>query len=222
MPSNPVDEARNRPNSYRRVGEFMYPDGPPIRMVDWAHLGGERYHFPEAIEQVIREQERSRYEGLLREIIEASEEWVIEDAPPIRLARAIGRADAALPRAHQPRRRARTMATNPDSIVEALRAVAEGDFEWAVDEAADWAALLIPAIESLVAENARLRGLVNQIHPLAEGLAVRCEILESVRDRRLSLVTTEDLAKHAGDTSASIYAALDRILADTNALKGDD
>ena len=114
------------------------------------------------------------------------------------------------------------MPTNPDSIVEALRAVAEGDFEWAVDEAADWAALLIPAVESLVAENARLRGLVNQIHPLAEGLAIRCEILESVRDRRLSLVTTEDLAKHAGDTSASIYAALDRILADTNALKGDD
>ena len=48
------------------------------------------------------------------------------------------------------------MPTDHDSIVEALRAVAEGDFEWAVDEAADWAALLIPAVESLVAENARL------------------------------------------------------------------
>ena len=55
------------------------------------------------------------------------------------------------------------MPTNPDSIVEALRAVAEGDFEWAVDEAADWAALLIPAVESLVAENARLRAALTKI-----------------------------------------------------------
>jgi hypothetical protein len=125
------------------------------------------------------------------------------------------------------------MPTDHDSIVEALRAFGlTKAHEWeraGLGRVPMWALRAWPhemtfgeSVESLVAENARLRGLVNQIHPLAEGLAIRCEILESVRDRRLSLVTTEDLAKHAGDTSASIYAALDRILADTNALKGDD
>ena len=74
----------------------------------------------------------------------------------------------------------------------------------------------IERIESLEAEVARLRGLVNRIHPLAVGLAIRCELLESARDGRLSDVRTEDLAAHADDTSAAIYAALDRILAETN------
>ena len=129
------------------------------------------------------------------------------------------------------------MPTDHDSIVAALTALVDSCHfeERECDECGEQSPLFLydentyagalaalRGVESLVAENARLRGLVNRIHPLAEGLAIRCEILESVRDRRLSLVTTEDLAKHAGDTSAAIYAALDRILADTNALKGDD
>jgi hypothetical protein len=62
-----------------------------------------------------------------------------------------------------------------------------------------------------------LRAARDKMHYLATGLAIRCEILESARDNRLSLVETGDLAAHAHDTSSAIYAALDRILAETNA-----
>ena len=61
-----------------------------------------------------------------------------------------------------------------------------------------------------------LRQSVRNACALATGLAIRCELLESARDDRISVVETADLAAHAHDTSAAIYAALDRLLVETN------
>ena len=51
---DPVDRPSwDTPASYRRVGAFMAHDGSGRVMVDWAYLGGERFHFAEAIERAI-------------------------------------------------------------------------------------------------------------------------------------------------------------------------